>query len=91
MRLRLHLQMQYCRTDPKDDSLKRQPFEDASVGGTENSGVVLPAASRLVRLLLYQPPGSIGENVDSQNQIRGGVSSDTFPEILGVPSKQGNH
>ena len=40
---------------------------------------------------LYKPPGSIGENVDSQNQIRGGVSSDTFPEILGVPSKQGNH
>lgn len=40
---------------------------------------------------LYQPPGSIGENVDSQNQIRDGVSNDTFPEILGVPSKQGNH
>ena len=81
MRLRFHLQMQYCRTDLEDDSLKRQPFEDASVGGTESSGVVL----------LYQPPGSIGENVDSQNQIRDGVSSDTFPEILGVPSKQGNH
>ena len=40
---------------------------------------------------LYQPPGSIGENVDSQNQIRGGMSSDAFPEILGVPIKQGNH
>ena len=81
MRLRFHLQLQYCRTDQRDDSLKRKQFKDASVGGTENSGVVL----------LYQPPGSIGENVDSQNQIRGGVSSDTFPEILGVPSKQGNH